>query len=92
MFVATVPGAFQGRYEFVIGLPRNSIKRKGGPKLTGLHSGNLDQLQHVEPPDVEKESVMPKRFAQLRGCRMIVGRNLCSCPELRQGPAYLGVV
>ena len=41
-----------------------------------LHLGCFDQLQHVEPLVVEKESVLPKHFRQLRNCRMIIGKYL----------------
>ena len=56
----------------------------------GFHSRNLEQLQHVEPPGVEKEGVLSKEFAELRDCRMILSKDLCS--ELRQGPGYLDLV
>src|SRR5262245_18022321 len=57
--------------------------------VLGFHSRNLEQLQDVEPPGVEKEGVMPKQFAELCDCRIILGKHLCS--ELRQRPAYLGL-
>jgi len=58
--------------------------------VLSFHSRNLEQLQHVESPGVEKEGMMPKHFAELRDCRMILGKHLCS--ELSQGLAYLGFV
>ena len=55
-----------------------------------VHPRNFEQLQYVESAGVKKESMMPKQFAELRGCGMILGKHQCS--ELRQGPAYLDVV
>jgi addiction module HigA family antidote len=55
-----------------------------------FHSGNLEQLQNVESPGVEEESMMPKQFAELRDCRMILGKHLCS--KLIEGLAYLRFV
>ena len=51
---------------------------------------NLDQLQHVKSSVVKKECMVPKQFAELRDCRIIIGKH----PrwKLRQGSAYLGFV
>jgi hypothetical protein len=55
-----------------------------------FHPRNLEQLQHVEPSVVEKEGMMPKQFAELRDCGMILGKHLRS--KLRQGLEYLGFI
>jgi len=55
--------------------------------VLSFHPWNFEQLQYVESPGVEKESMMPKQFAELRDCGMILGKHLCS--KLRQGPGYL---
>jgi hypothetical protein len=55
-----------------------------------FHSGNLEQFQNVESPGVEEESMMPKQFAELRDCRMILGKHLCS--KLIECLAYLRFV
>jgi len=55
--------------------------------ILSFHPWNFEQLQYVESSGVEKESMMPKQFAELRDCGMILGKHLCS--KLRQGPGYL---
>jgi hypothetical protein len=44
----------------------------------------------VEAPGIEKEGVMPKHLAELRDCRVVLGKHLCS--KLSQGLAYLGLI
>ena len=51
---------------------------------------NLDQLQHIKSSVVKKECMVPKQFAEMRDCRIIIGKHLCW--KLRQGSAYLGFV
>jgi hypothetical protein len=51
---------------------------------------NLDQLQDVKSSVVKKECMVPKQFAELRDCRIIIGKH--QCWKLRQGSAYLGFV
>ena len=46
--------------------------------VPSFHPWNFDQFQYVESPGVEKESMMPKQFAELRGCGMILSKHLCS--------------
>ena len=48
----------------------------------GFHSRNLEQLQHVEPPGVEKEGVLSKEFAELRDCRMILSKPALKTTEV----------
>src|ERR1700739_3159438 len=58
--------------------------------VLSFHSRNLDQFQHVESFRIEEEGMMPKQFAELRNCRMVLGKH----PRLKliQGPIYLGLV
>jgi hypothetical protein len=58
--------------------------------VLSFHPWNLKQLQYVESPGIEKERMMPKQFAELRDCGMILGKHLCS--KLRQGSGYLDFV
>jgi hypothetical protein len=53
-------------------------------------SRNLEQLQHVKSPGIEKEGMMPKQFTEVHGCRMILGKHLRL--KLRQRLAYLSFV
>src|SRR5579859_650346 len=55
--------------------------------ILSFHSRNLEQFQNVQSPVVEKEGVLPEHLAELRDCRMILGKHLCS--KLSQGLAYL---
>jgi hypothetical protein len=55
-----------------------------------FHSWNLKQLQHVETPCVEEKGVVPKKLAELRHCRMILGKDLGF--KLSQSLAYLDFV
>jgi hypothetical protein len=55
--------------------------------VPSFHPWNLEQLQYMESPSVEKESMVPKQFAELRDCGMILSKHLCS--KLRQGSEYL---
>ena len=45
--------------------------------IMSVCSRNLDQFQDVQSPRVEKKRMMSKQFAELGGCRMIFGKNLC---------------
>jgi hypothetical protein len=56
--------------------------------VLSFHPGNFEHLQHVKSPGVEKESMMPKQFAEMRDGRMILGKHLCW--KLRQDLVYLG--
>jgi hypothetical protein len=58
--------------------------------ILSFHSRNLKQLQNVESPCVEEEGVMPKQFAELDHCRMILGKYLRS--KLSQCLGYLDFV
>jgi hypothetical protein len=58
--------------------------------VLGFHPWYFEQLQYAESPGVEKESMMPKQFAELLDCGMILGKHLCS--KLRQGPGYLDII
>jgi len=57
--------------------------------VLSFHSWKFKQLQDVEAPGIEKESMMPKQFAELCDCRMVLGKHLCS--KLSKGLAYLGL-
>ena len=60
------------------------------PSVLRFHPRNFEQLQYVESPGVEKESMLSKQFAELRDCGMILSKHLCL--KLRQGSGYLGIV
>jgi len=58
--------------------------------ILSLHSRNLKQFQNVQSSGIEKKGMLPKHLAELRDCRMVVGKHLRS--KLSQGLAYLHLV
>ncbi len=55
-----------------------------------FHPRNFEQLEHMQPLGVEKESMLPEQFAKLCHCWMILSKHLRW--KLRQRFGYLGLI
>jgi len=66
-------GLMRGQFSTVRIAP---IRETYDLSFLSFHPRDLEQLQYIQPPGVEKEGMLPEQLAKLRNCWMILSKHL----------------